>query len=52
MLRSNVSGSKFLGSRYRKNGDPGVSTLYDVNGYIAGLQTSVGKHRETGLDKN
>jgi len=31
------------GARYVKNGDHSLTLLYDVNGYIAGIQTSVPK---------
>ncbi|XP_062580237.1 uncharacterized protein LOC134242184 [Saccostrea cucullata] len=31
----------FLGKRYMKNNDPAVILIYDVNGYIAGIQAGV-----------
>lgn len=35
--------SKFVGQRYWANKDPALSLLFDRNGYIAGIQTSVAK---------
>ena len=34
--------SYFRGNRYTLNDDPSAMLLFDVNGYIAGFQTSVG----------
>lgn len=37
-----ISGhANFLGKRYMKNNDPAVILIYDVNGYIAGIQAGV-----------
>jgi len=36
-----VPGTKFAGNRYIKDNDIGVMLLYDVNGYIAGIQAGV-----------
>jgi len=36
-----VPGTKFAGNRYIKDNDPAVMLLYDVNGYIAGIQAGV-----------
>lgn len=35
------SQTKFAGRRYWKNNDPSVVLIYDVNGYVAGMQTAV-----------
>lgn len=35
------SQAKFAGRRYWKNNDPSVVLIYDVNGYVAGMQTAV-----------
>ncbi|RUS82736.1 hypothetical protein EGW08_009516 [Elysia chlorotica] len=35
--------AKWRGARYVKDGDYSLTLLYDVNGYIAGIQTSVPK---------
>lgn len=38
-----ISGhANFLGKRYMKDNDPAVILIYDVNGYIAGIQAGVG----------
>lgn len=44
-LKDNMcSGSQqFVGSRYWSDSDPALILLFDVNGYIAGIQTSVAK---------
>ena len=34
----------FLGKRYMKDNDPAVILIYDVNGYIAGIQAGVSNH--------
>jgi charged multivesicular body protein 7 len=36
-----VKGGQFLGQRYWYKNDPATILLFDVNGYIAGIQTSV-----------
>lgn len=37
-----ISGhATFLGKRYMKDNDPAVILIYDVNGYIAGIQAGV-----------
>lgn len=33
--------ANWRGARYVKNNDPALTLLYDVNGYIAGIQTTV-----------
>ena len=33
--------AKWRGARYVKGGDYSLTLLYDVNGYIAGIQSSV-----------
>eukprot|EP00105_Crassostrea_gigas_P014839 XP_011431649.1 PREDICTED: uncharacterized protein LOC105331236 [Crassostrea gigas] len=33
--------ANFLGKRYMKNNDPAVILIYDVNGYIAGIQAGL-----------
>jgi charged multivesicular body protein 7 len=38
-----VSGSSYLGQRYWYKNDPATILLFDVNGYIAGIQTVVMK---------
>jgi charged multivesicular body protein 7 len=38
-----VKGSSFLGQRYWYKNDPAAILLFDVNGYIAGIQTVVNK---------
>jgi len=43
----NVSDAKFLGQRYWYNKDPALSLLFDVNGIIAGMQTSAPKSNFT-----
>ena len=35
------SGSYFRGNRYTKDGDEASMLLFDVNGYIAGMQVAV-----------
>jgi len=42
-----AAGSVFRGRRYWYGNDPAVLTLYDVNGYIAGKQTSIPKSQYT-----
>ncbi|XP_055997302.1 uncharacterized protein LOC130047090 [Ostrea edulis] len=44
-LISGCGQSPFLGKRYMKDNDPAVILIYDVNGYIAGIQAGV----QTGL---
>lgn len=39
----NAPNAKFLGKRYWYNEDPALTILYDVNGIVAGIQTSVPK---------
>jgi len=38
-----VAGAKFLGQRYWWKDDPALTLLYDTNGIIAGIQTSLPK---------
>jgi len=38
-----ASGKLFVGKRYWYENDPAVMLIYDVNGYIAGIQTGVPK---------
>jgi len=42
-----AAGGSFKGKRYWYKDDPATITLYDVNGYIAGLQTSIPKSKYT-----
>jgi len=39
----NTPNANFLGQRYWYNGDPAITLLYDTNGIIAGIQTSIPK---------
>jgi hypothetical protein len=36
-----TNGGKFFGYRYQKPGDEAITVLFDVNGYIAGIQAQV-----------
>lgn len=40
-MKERRSQAKFAGRRYWKNNDPSVVLIYDVNGYVAGMQTAV-----------
>ena len=41
LLHSISEHANFLGKRYMKDNDPAVILIYDVNGYIAGIQAGV-----------
>ncbi|KAK3599387.1 hypothetical protein CHS0354_036398 [Potamilus streckersoni] len=40
--------TNFVGKRYWKSNDPSVMLLYDVNGFIAGIQIGIAKDLKTG----
>ncbi|KAK3609730.1 hypothetical protein CHS0354_011422 [Potamilus streckersoni] len=53
VMKSNCNASRnFAGKRYWKDNDPSVMLLYDVNGYIAGIQIGITKDMKTGSGEN
>ncbi|KAL3847997.1 hypothetical protein ACJMK2_018884 [Sinanodonta woodiana] len=53
VMKSNCNATRnFVGKRYWKDEDPSVMLLYDVNGYIAGIQIGIAKGLKTGSGDN